>query len=202
MHTYTKLSSFNILKMTQKQITRNDLNEEIMIPEGISAILEENVVTMKKDSEEIVRKINPMINVKVEGDKIILETKKATKKQKKVFGTLKAHLNNMINGLTEKFKYKLQISNVHFPMTVKVNETKNEMAINNFLGEKTDRIIKLVPGVSIKVDKEFIEIEDCDIEKAGQCAANIEKGAKPKNKDRRIFQDGIYIIEKPGRKFL
>ena len=95
MHTYTKLSSFNILKMTQKQITRKDLKEEIIISEGISAILEENVITLKKDSEEIVRKFNPMIEVKVDGDKIILESKKATKKQKKVFGTVKAHINNM-----------------------------------------------------------------------------------------------------------
>lgn len=188
--------------MTQKQVTRNDIREEIVVPEGITANLEENVITMKKGSDELVRKINPMIDVEIDGDKIILGSKKATKKQKKVFGTVKAHLNNMIKGLTEKFKYKLQISNVHFPMTVKVDEAKNQVAINNFLGEKTDRIVKLIPGVSVKVDKEFIEIEDCDIEKAGQCAANIEKGAKPKNKDRRIFQDGIYIIEKPGRVFL
>ena len=182
--------------------TRNDLKEEIIVPEGITASLDENKIIMKKDSDELIRKINPMVNIKLEGDKIVLEIKKASKKGKKVFGTTKAHLNNMIKGLTEKFKYKLQITNVHFPMTVKIDESKNELAINNFLGEKTDRIIRLVQGVSIKADKEFIEIEDCDIEKAGQCAANIEKGAKPKNKDRRIFQDGIYLIEKPGRTFL
>ena len=113
-----------------------------------------------------------------------------------------AHIKNMIKGLTEGFKYKLQIANVHFPMNVSHDKENNELIIKNFLGEKQDRIVKLIPGVEIKVDKETIEIESFDIEKAGQCAANIEKGAKVRNKDRRIFQDGIFIIEKPGRSFL
>jgi len=189
--------------MTKKrQIIRKDLREDIEIPKEISANLEENILTLKKDGNETIRKLNPLIEIKLEKNKIVLESKRATKRERKLFGTMKAHIKNMIKGLEEKFKYKLQISSVHFPMTVKINESKNELIINNFLGEKIDRIIKLVPGVSVKVNKEFIEIEDCDIEKAGQCAANIEKGAKPKNKDRRIFQDGIYIIEKPGRNYL
>ena len=111
-------------------------------------------------------------------------------------------LNNIIKGLTEKFRYKLQAVSVHFPMNVSVDKEKNELVVKNFLGEKTDRRIKLVQGVDVKVDKDMIEIESVDIEKAGQCAANIEKGTKVKKKDRRIFQDGIFIIEKPTRKFL
>ena len=87
-------------------------------------------------------------------------------------------------------------------MNVSLDKEKNQLIIKNFNGEKIDRIIKLVPGVEIKVGKEIIEISSPDIELAGQCAANIEKGSKVKGKDRRIYQDGIYIIEKPGRKFL
>ena len=81
-------------------------------------------------------------------------------------------------------------------------EENNEIIIKNFLGEKQDRIVKLIEGVNVKIDKETIELDSIDIEKAGQCAANIEKAAKVRNKDRRIFQDGIFIIEKPRRKFL
>ena len=190
-------------KMEKKTKTiKKDLREEILIPEGISATLNHDILILKKDNEEILRKLNLLINIKIEGNKIILESKSPNKNKKRIFGTTFAHINNMIQGLTEKFKYKLQISNVHFPMTVKVDSAKNELIIGNFLGEKTNRIIKLVPGVSVKVTKEFIDIEDSNIERAGQCAANIEKNSKPKNKDRRIFQDGIYIIEKPGRVFL
>jgi large subunit ribosomal protein L6 len=118
-----------------------------------------------------------------------------------MIGTVTAHIKNMIKGLTKKFKYKLQISNVHFPMTVTLDKSKNELVIKNFLGEKKERRIKIAKEVEVKVNKEEIEIESISIEKAGQCAANIEKGTKVRNKDRRIFQDGIFITEKPGRIF-
>jgi len=96
----------------------------------------------------------------------------------------------------------LKIANVHFPMAVSHDKAANELVVRNFLGEKKDRRIKLIQGVDVNVDGDSIELQGIDIEKTGQCAANIEKGTKVRNKDRRIFQDGIFIIEKPGRSFM
>tara|TARA_Y100000310_G_scaffold122529_1_gene121235 strand:- start:5332 stop:5883 length:552 start_codon:yes stop_codon:yes gene_type:complete len=180
---------------------KKDLREEIEILEGINTSIENNEIIMKNDNGELKRKISPMVKTEIKDNKITLEVEKSNKNQKKMFGTMKAHIKNMIKGLTEKFQYKLQVANVHFPMTAEHDKDKNELVIKNFLGEKQDRRIKLVEGVDIKIDKEIIELESIDIEKAGQCAANIEKGAKVRDKDRRIFQDGIFITEKPGRTF-
>ena len=192
-------------------MARKDLREEIEITEGINAVIEGDKIIIKKGeagseksegANELERKLDRRVDIKINGNKIILESKQTTKNDRKMFGTMKAHINNMITGLTEKFKYKLQIANVHFPMNVSHDKDKNILIIKNFLGEKKDRIVKLVEGVEIKVGKEDIELESINIEKAGQCAANIEKGAKVRNKDRRIFQDGIFIIEKPRRNFM
>jgi large subunit ribosomal protein L6 len=177
------------------------LKEEIEIPEGINAEIKSSKLIMKKNNDELQIKLNSRIKTIIEGNKIILEAKKATRNNKKMFGTIKAHIKNMIKGLTEKFKYKLQISNVHFPMNVTVDKDKNELVVKNFLGEKKERRIKIVEGVEVKINKDEIELESINIENAGQCAANIEKGTRVRNKDRRIFQDGIFIIEKPGRVF-
>lgn len=182
-------------------VEKEKLKQEIEIPEGISVNIENDEIIMKKDSRELKRRLNSRVNVKIQEKKIIVESG-TSKNEKKIFGTTKAHIRNMIKGLTKGFKYKLQISTVHFPISVEHDKAKNQLIVKNFLGEKKDRIIKLVEGVDIKIDKEFIEIESINIEKAGQCAANIEKGTKVKKKDRRIFQDGIFIIEKPTRRFL
>ena len=103
----------------------------------------------------------------------------------------------MFKGLDEKFVYKLQSCNVHFPMTLKVE--KNKLIISNFLGEKTPRHAEILSGVDVEIKGQNITISSHDKESAGHTAANFEKATKIKNRDRRIFQDGIFIVEKPGR---
>ncbi|HLC99276.1 MAG TPA: 50S ribosomal protein L6, partial [Candidatus Nanoarchaeia archaeon] len=80
-----------------------------------------------------------------------------------------------------------------------VSVSGNEFNVANFLGEKTPRKLKIKDGVKVKVEGEFVVVEGIRKEDAGQVAANIEILTKVKGRDRRIFQDGIYIIEKDGK---
>ncbi len=181
---------------------KNDLYEEIEIPEGVTANISDDVLTMSKEGKEIKRVLVSLIDIKIQDNKIIISAFRNRKIEKKLFGTFKAHIRNMIKGLTEGFEYKLRVSNVHFPMNVSYDGNKNLFTIKNFLGEKKDRIINGIPGVDVKVNGEDVVVTGYDIEKTGQVATNIEKGAKVRNKDRRIYQDGIFIIQKPGRVYL
>ena len=83
-------------------------------------------------------------------------------------------------------------------MNVSINN--EELIVKNFLGEKAPRILKIKPGVTAKVEGSDIIIESTNKELAGQAAADIEQLTRITNKDRRIFQDGIYITEKDGKK--
>ncbi len=187
-------------KMEMKK--NNQLLEEIEIPNGISASVEDKKIVMRKGSEEISRNLSPKMKIEIKGNKIIVSSERTTRKEKKVFGSIKAHIRNMINGFEKKFKYRLQVASVHFPMTLNHDKNTGELVIKNFLGEKKDRRIKILPGVDVKINKDIIELESSDIEKAGQTATNIEKGTKVRFRDRRVFQDGVFIIEKPGRSYL
>jgi len=181
---------------------KNNLYQEIEIPEGITADVNDDVLTVKKDDKEIKRKLVSLIDIEVKGNKIIVSAIRSRKLETKLFGTFKAHVNNMIKGLTEGFEYKLRVSNVHFPMNVSFDKNKNLFTIKNFLGEKKDRLIETIPNVDVKIDGDTVIVTGYDIEKAGQVATNIEKGAKVVGKDRRIYQDGVFIIQKPGRVYL
>jgi len=102
----------------------------------------------------------------------------------------------MIKGANNKVIYKLKLVFSHFPVSLEVNG--KELMIKNFLGEKSMRRAKILDGVNVKVSGKDLTVEGIDIEKTSQTAANIEQAGKIKNKDRRVFQDGIYIIEKDG----
>lgn len=178
--------------------TKKQLMYEVIIPSGIEITLNDSV-EVKGPKGELKKKM-PMPNITIEkkDSKIILSSKKTTKREKKIMCSIKSHVNNMIIGVQKPFVYKMQICSIHFPMTVTIDKAHNLLKIKNFFGETKDRTANLIEGVDIKIDGDIITIESCDIEKAGQTAANIESSTRVREKDRRIFQDGIFIISKAG----
>ena len=171
---------------------KKDIQEVIEIPEGVKVEIEGGRIRISKGDAVLEKKLE--YTGRVDGNKIILEKEKASKKDKKLIKSTFAHITNLLSGLDKKYTYKLQICSVHFPMNVSVKE--NELIIKNFLGEVKERKAKILAGVNVKIDKEVIIIESNDKEKAGQTAANMEKATRICNRDKRVFQDGIYIIEK------
>ncbi|MEM0444470.1 MAG: 50S ribosomal protein L6 [Nitrososphaerota archaeon] len=109
-------------------------------------------------------------------------------------GTVKAHIKNMITGVTQGFMYKLKIVQSHFPMNVKVQG--NSLVIENFAGEKYPRVITLPEGVKVQVKGDDVIITGIDKYLVGLAAGQIELGTKITRKDLRKFLDGIYIYEK------
>jgi large subunit ribosomal protein L6 len=172
------------------------LEREITIPQGVEMKINDQELTLKKGDKEAKRSI---INVGLtrKDNNLMLKTKRSTKREIKQANTARAHVKNMLKGLENNFEYKLQICSVHFPMNVSIKE--NLVIIKNFLGETKERKANILPGTNVKIEKDIIIIDSYDKEAAGQTAANIEKAARTRNKDRRIFQDGIFMIEKCGR---
>jgi len=178
----------------KKQIT-----QLIEIPEGITCEYKDLILTCKKDSAEISREINiPQVELIISDGKVTLDCKKGNKNQNKIIMAFKAHIRNLFQGLNEKFTYKLEAVNVHFPLSIKVEG--DQVVINNFFGEKVPRHAKIMPNVEVDIKGQNITVSSANIEAAGQTAANLEKATKVKGKDKRIYQDGIYIVEKPGRR--
>ena len=140
--------------------------------------------------------LHPKVTISLENNKIILYAQKATKREKTMVGSFRSHIRNMIQGVKEPYQYKLKICSGHFPMNVSVSG--KEVVIKNFLGEAVPRKIKIMPGVEVKVNGEEILVSGSDVEATGQTAARIESACRITNRDRRIFQDGCYIVEKAG----
>ena len=130
-----------------------------------------------------------------EGGALIVRVDVPRRKERALAGTWNAHLNNMVKGVTDGFTYTLKALYSHFPMTLAVQG--NQLIVNNYFGERVPRSANILAGVDVKVqNKTEIVVSGIDKEAVGQTAANIERSTTVKKRDRRVFQDGIYLIEK------
>ncbi|BAZ98095.1 MULTISPECIES: 50S ribosomal protein L6 [Methanothermobacter] len=170
------------------------IREEIPIPDGVDVTIDGGV-TVKGPKGELSRKFNHSeISMAVEDDKVVLEVKFPKKKDKAMIGTVRAHISNMITGVTEGFRYRMKIVYAHFPMSVKVAGDK--VVIENFLGERHPRTARIVGDTKVQVKGDEVEITGINKEHVGQTMANIEQATKIKGRDPRVFQDGIYLVSK------
>lgn len=173
------------------------IEEEMEIPDGIQVSAGKEIA-VKGPKGAMKRELYyPGVEIKAEGKKLIFACKKATKREKKMIYTYMAHIANMFKGVQTPWVYKLKVCTGHFPMTV--NLSGNALLVKNFLGEKVPRKMILKQGVSVKVDGKDITVESIDKELAGATASEMELLTVVSKRDRRIFQDGIFIIEKAGK---
>lgn len=116
------------------------------------------------------------------------------KRSRALLGTWERHLGNLIEGVTHGFEARMKSVAAHFPMKLSVKD--HQLLIENFLGEKHPRSSRILDGVEALVEGEFVVLRGLDIEKVGQCAATIERTTRIRDYDPRVFQDGIYLVER------
>ncbi len=174
--------------------------EEILkIPEKTEVTYDGGFFIVKGLKGELKKKIvNPMIGIIIKKDEVVFVSKKATKREKKVIRSFKAHLKNMLSGVNEEYVYNLKVCSGHFPMNVSVKG--DDFIIKNFFGGSIPRTLKIKQGVNIAIEGDIITVKGLDKELVGQTSADIENLTKRAGYDKRIFQDGIYITSKAGKK--
>jgi large subunit ribosomal protein L6 len=177
-------------------MSTNEYYSTLEIPEGISVTLEDRIIsvhgklgTIKKDFTKLPAFLT------VERNFVKIQPYGSRKRDFAISKTAKSIINNMIKGVRNGYKYKMKVVFAHFPITVKVKDSK--VYVENFFGERKARVSKIV-GASTKVaiEGDDIVISGPHLEDVSQTAANIELSTKVKNKDQRVFLDGIYIYSR------
>jgi len=175
------------------------LEDKIKIPSGVTVDVSDGCVKAKGPKGEVSRPLlSKKVTLEVAGDVVTVRTVDATKREKTILYSLSAHLKNMIKGVTEGHVYKLKICSGHFPMNISVKGSQFE--IKNFIGEAVPRRMLILQGADVKMEGDIITVTGIDKEIVAQTAASIESLTRRPGFDNRIFQDGIYITEKDGKR--
>ena len=170
--------------------------KELTIPSEVSLEIggRKLKVSGPKGSLEKNLQIPKGMKIEKQGDKVKVSSALEERKNKAIVGTTLAHIRNAIEGVAKGYIYRLRTVYSHFPITVKVEGDK--LLIQNFLGERIPRTAKIIPGVEVKVEGAEITVEGIDLEAVSQTAARIEQATRRTGYDKRVFQDGIWIVSK------
>jgi large subunit ribosomal protein L6 len=170
----------------------------VEIPKGVNVQIEgvKVTVTGPKGTHTRAFPVSRII-ISKEANQIILTCKLPKRKEYALQGTIRAHIRNMIAGVTTGFEYRMKIVYSHFPLKTSVKG--NEVVIENFLGEKFPRRAAILGDTKVAIKGDEVVLTGTDRELIGQTAANIEQATIIKEYDPRKFQDGIYIVKKGGK---
>jgi large subunit ribosomal protein L6 len=188
------------------------MRTQIELPDDVDASLDHLDLTVEGPNGSVTRKLwYPDVTVSVEEitveggedaedrqvDGVVIESPEEDRKTVATMGTFESHVRNMVFGVTDGWEYQMEVFYSHFPMQVEVQD--GDVVISNFLGEKSPRRTTIHGDTQVQVDGEEVTLSGPDKEAVGQTAADIEQLTRVNDKDTRVFQDGVYITQKPSR---
>jgi large subunit ribosomal protein L6 len=170
-------------------------HQTIEIHSECQVSVDDKTITVKGPKGTLTRSFpETQTSIKIEGNQVYVGTDISRKRARALVGTVIAHLRNMMLGVRLGYEYEMKIVYSHFPITVELKD--KTMIIKNFIGERGVRKARVVGDVQIRTTEDEIFISGIDIEHVSQSAANIQQACKIRDKDRRVFMDGIYVIRK------
>lgn len=178
------------------------ITKEVPIPENIKSVkIDGKMITVVGNLGTLSKDFSHAKSVQIEkkDDKIRLAVNFPKKFDKALIGTVQAHLNNLFEGTTYGYKYKLKIVFSHFPIRVNPEMKQNRVKIENLYGGRAPKFSKIVGKVKVSIDNDDVVVEGINKEHVGQTSANMQELTKQRGKRRKspkTFMDGLYIFEK------
>ena len=159
----------------------------VTIPEGVSLNVTQTTVNVKGKNGELNNTFTPLVDIRVNGSEIDISG------ELKFVNTVSSVIGSMIIGVTEGYTREVKVLYAHFPVSLEVKGPV--LLIKNFQGEKQPRKSKIIGNTKVSVKGQNITVSGADKVAVGQTIANMKGATKIKDKDDRIFQDGVYDVK-------
>ena len=179
--------------MSTEQVEK--FQDEVVIPEGVTITQNKHMLEFTGPLGKTHKSFRTIpVKIEIAEGKVNLKTIGFRKRDYAILHTARSIIRNICEGLIEGYTIKMKVVFAHFPITVKI-EGKT-ILIENFQGERAPRTTKVVGNTKVIPKGEDVLLTGEVWTDITQTAANIELKTKVKNKDHRVFLDGIYSYEK------
>ncbi|MGO4717251.1 50S ribosomal protein L6 [Bradyrhizobium sp. 2TAF24] len=168
----------------------------VPVPSGVTATVDGQTVKMKGPKGQLQFVVHDDVSVKFENGVIKVDPRFETKRARSLYGTARAQVANLVEGVTKGFEKKLEIVGVGYRAAV---QGKN---LQLALGYSHDVLYPIPEGIAITTPKPTeIVIVGNDIQRVGQVAAEIRDYRKPEPyKGKGVKYAGEFIFRKEGKK--
>ena len=179
--------------MSTKQLEK--FSTEVKIPENVTGSIKSNMLNVEGPlgkTYKIFKKIP--VDIQVNENKVVLKAQGTRNSNYAIMNTARSIIRNILEGVVEGYTIKMKIVFSHFPINVKVEGKK--VLVETFQGERAPRITKIWGETKVLPKGDDVIITGHVLTDVSQTAAEIENKTRVKNKDHRVFLDGIYKFEK------
>ena len=175
----------------------------IPIPDGVTVVAKEHVVTVTGPRGELTRALHPELAVKLEGGVLVVVRPSDAPKHRALHGLSRTLVANMVEGVTKGYEKRLAVVGVGYKAEVKPFGIMLTVGLSHTVDVKAPSGIKLTAEATVPAQKvadnhsTTITVSGADKELVGEIAAEI-RGIRPpepyKGKGIR------YLTEKVRRK--
>jgi len=165
----------------------------ITVPQGVDVQITADQITVKGANGTLARAANSLVNIKKDGAVISLEPADASVAANAMSGTMRALINNMVNGVSKGFEKKLTLVGVGFRAQAQGGKLNLQIGFSH-------PVTKDMPaGVSVAcATPTEILIKGADRQAVGQVAAEVRAIRPPepyKGKGIRYADERVVIKE-------
>lgn len=165
------------------------------VPKGVTVTIKPREVSVKGPKGTLLRALPMTVRLRQDGEEIVVERADMSRESAMTYGTIRAHLANMVKGVTEGFQKTLILEGVGY----RAQRAKKGVTLS--LGFSHPIEYKALEGVTIETPEPTkIVVSGIDIERVGRVAAELRKYRKPEPyKGKGIRYEGERIRRKAGK---
>ena len=143
------------------------------LPKGVTVSATGGKMAVKGPKGELARPVPSGVTLKVDAGKVVVERADDSRENRAKHGLVRAHLANMVKGVTDGWTRELEINGVGYRAEVAGD------SVTMALGYSHPVVFKLPKGVAAKVDKNRIILSGSDRDVLGQTAAKVRELRPP-----------------------
>ena len=179
--------------MSTKQLGK--FSTEVEIPNDVKVSFKSHMLNVEGPLGKTYKNFKKIpVDIEIDDNSVLLKAQGTRNANFAIMNTARSIIRNLFEGVIEGYTIKMKVVFSHFPINVKVEGS--QVLIENFQGERAPRITKIWGKTKVVPKGDDVIITGHVLTDVTQTAAEIENKSKVKNKDHRVFLDGIYKFEK------